>query len=381
MPTRLLALLLPLSVHAQPLTLDAALSLARQRASILQELTVDEARAPASSAGRPFTSNPMIEGGAGARVAPGSTTPEVEVSLQQGVTFGRGARIAFANSAVAVAVAQGGVVEQQVVREAALAFFEAVHAQEKARLAADAAGFTVELERAADRRMKAGDLGVLDFNAAVVAAARADAARISAEGDRGAAIERLGALLGIEVTQVEPGWGGAPPSAGPAPAPIVTALRAELTQAQVATRLADAAAWPAFTLGVQYKHEGADHAVLGLLSFTLPVFDRAQADAATARARATRLTLELERAEQTTTAHLRAARNQATAEAGAADRLQQILPKLTETEALAQKAFTAGELSLRDVLTLRQQVLDARLTHLDQRLKAAAASVRAGALR
>ena len=44
-------------------------------------------------------------------------------------------------------------------------------------------------------------------------------------------------------------------------------------------------------------------------------------------------------------------------------------------------AFTAGELSLRDVLILRQQVLDARLTHLDQRLKAAAASVRAGALR
>ncbi len=409
MPTRLLAaafgLLLPLSVHAQPLTLDQALALARQRAEVLTQLSLEEARAPISAAGRFLTSNPVIGAGAGARVSPAATTPELEVSVQQGISFGRSARVAQADAAVAVAAAQGEGLTQALMREAALAFFEALHAQERARLATEAAGFTAELERASDRRLKAGDLGILDFNAATVAAARADAARISAEGERGAALERLGALLGIEAKEVagdfdapvhpessrgmsrpaarEPATAEVPPSTGLGAngAPLVATLRAELAQAEATSRVAATAAWPELTVGAQYKHEGADHAVLGLLSFTLPVFDRAQAEAATARARVTRLNLELQRAETNAAVTLRAARSQATAEAAAAARLTQILPRLTETEALAQKAFTAGELSLRDVLILRQQVLDARLTHLDQRLKAAAASVRAGALR
>lgn len=51
------------------------------------------------------------------------------------------------------------------------------------------------------------------------------------------------------------------------------------------------------------------------------------------------------------------------------------LPRLDESEKLAQRRFEAGEMSLAELLALRREILQMRKDHLDQLLAAKLAEV------
>lgn len=378
------------------MTLGQALARARERSSALATARVNEARGEWVGASAFLRSNPEVSAAAGARLTPTSTGPEVEVSLQQRFELGgrRAARLASAQAEILRAGEAGEDFQRLFLREVAVAFLRVLQANERVRLAGASRDVAAELAHSAERRFKAGDLPVLDHKSAVVAHARSTADHCAAVAARATAIGELRGLLALPSGEPINPIGSLDPSAPPALAQLLAtadaradleALRAAIEQADAEARLGAAGAWPEVGLGAQYKREGQDNVVLGLASFTLPIFDRGRGLEATARARAVRLRLELDAAQRAVAAQIEAAFDAARSQAEAADALRKVVPTLDESDALALKAFTAGEISIRDLLLLRRQVLETRLAFADQLFAASAAAIelqaQAGVLR
>ncbi len=272
---------------------------------------------------------------------------------------------------------------RQVLRNAAMFFYEAVYAAERVRLLRTSVELANGVFQAADRRFRAGDITVLDVNLARSMLARARAEHAAAEADRAASTGELQSLLRLEgsvTVQGDLSLASAPDAAALDrlidQRPELRLLEAAILEAEADTAMARSLSKPNFGAGLRYEHEGADNIVIGSFTLTLPAFSKGQELAATGSARAARLRAELDAARARARIELRAAI--ATYDHRvAAVRLMEAdaLPVLSENETLTVRSFDAGQIGMSDLLLIRRELIETRSQYLSLLLEAVLARV------
>jgi cobalt-zinc-cadmium efflux system outer membrane protein len=370
------------------LTLSEALRLARERAATVLEAgaRVEEARARLMPAGLRWRENPVVEVVGGRRHDVRSFF-DYEVSVSQAFEpeVRRRARIAGAEATLAAAEADLGEVRRIYLGEVAAAFQRALASQERLRLTAEASRLAGELLATIERRYGMGEITALELNRARTAAARARAELSAAEGEGIGASGELRALLGLPV-------GGELTLAGGlrelprfeleallariGERPDLAALAAGAREAEAQVRLGETLARPEWSLKTGFAREERADIVSGGVAISLPLFRRGQEEQAVGRARADSLRARAEALRRAAEAEVRGAfavyqrRLQAVSELEDA-----ALPAVEDNEALAQKSFEAGEINLGELLLIRREILETRLSHLDLLLSARLAAV------
>jgi cobalt-zinc-cadmium efflux system outer membrane protein len=384
---------------AELLTLERALDIARDRAPALlaAQERIEEARGRLEGASVLLRENPVFEVLGGPSYSDRGRSHDLDLDVRQEFELGghRRARIEGAQAGVERETAGVENERRQLLREVAVAFGRALGADEWRRLLAHATDVAAELLRTAERRLSAGEVALLDVNAARVAASRARADGRAAEAEQAERLGQLRALLGLEPAETivlrgslrhHPSYELDALLARAADRADLRVLAAEVREADAEVRLGEARRWPDVGLRVGYRQEeGADIPLSGL-SLTLPLFVHGQEERATGSARARRARLALDAARRATEAEVRAAFEAYQRELEAVDELERnALPVLDESERLAVRSYELGQISLPDLLLVRREVAEARMAHVTHQTDAAVARVelesRAGMLR
>lgn len=371
------------------LTLEQALGLARARAPAVRvaQTRVGEARGRLVDAEVLLRANPTLDVGGGPRIGPGGTSPDVDVGVGQVFELGgqRSARIDAAGADVERASATAEDATRLTLREVAAAFLRARYADERHRVATETERLALEIHRVAQRRHEAGETGVLDVNLAALTLARVRAEVQVVEAARDQAVGDLRRLLGLEADAVVSVSGElldrrrytladllarAPDRAD------LRALDAEARQADAEVRLGEARAWPDLGLRLGYAREEDADLVLGSITLTLPFFDHGQGLEAEARARGEAVRIERETAEAAVTSEVRTAFDTYQRLVAAVDHFEHHgLPQIERSDTLARRSYEAGAMQLGELLAIRRELVDARVTHAELLLNAALAGV------
>jgi len=382
-----LLLLFASPVSAGPLSLDLPTAVARasERApeAIAAAARIGEARARRTGAEVRFTENPELELGGGARLGDPRSLA-LEARIAQPLEVGRrGARIAVADASVAHAQAVTEAELRGLAYEVTGAFLDARYADLEAGLAQRTVDLASRAAAAAERRRKAGDITDLDVNLAKIALGRATSALAAARAERAEAIGRLGSLVGAGPDDTITLVG----ELRPAPLALealrpriperadVRAIEAEAGLARAEGSLARATGRHDIGLWAGYQLDESDSIVLGGLSVTLPLWNRAQGEKAAARAK-------LRQAERERAAVIGAASRQLVDAFEAYTRAREaldlferdVVPVLADSEALLERSVDAGQIATSDYLVARQQILDGRHEHLVRQLRLAKAA-------
>lgn len=380
---------LPGQGQERALTLDDALALARGRAYdvVLARGRLEEARAFEARAGRRFQENPVLEATAGGRRAAEDDFLDFETALSQGLDSRarRTARRAEARSATELALAELARAERRLVRDAGSGFVRALLAGERQDLLARNRQVADELLALTGRRYEEGEATALELNRARVAAASARAEESAAAAEAAARLAELRAVLGLppgEAVAVRPDPAPRRPLdlepllAGLDGRPDLRVLEAELRQAEAGVLLGEALRRPG--LGVRggvAREEGAEIVTAGVV-VSLPVHDRGRETVAAAQARAASLRQAIATARAAAESEVRGLHQALARRLEAARELERTaLPALEDNESLALKSFEAGEIDLGELLLVRREILETRLSHLDRRLEAALARI------
>lgn len=373
------------------LTWPEALALARERAPLLQleRARVAEARARVVGASNLLPSNPELGLGAGARLRGRASALDLELNVAQ--TFEpfwrRSARMDAADADVEASLHDAADLERRLVGEVASAFVAALHAaaseqiDEAERLAVERMGETIA------RRHAAGEASRLDVNGARMAAARARAAQAQSASRRLSAEGQLRALLGIDAATALRAVGDldtlAPLDADAAPSaldqrPDALALQARRRAAEAEQRQAASRLWPELALGAGAALDDGDTVVAATVGLSLPFFEHGQGAGSEAGARAQTLRREQDAVLASAAVRHASARDQAR-------RIDEVLAFVKdqgvvaaiENQALARRAFEAGEIGLVDLLAVEREANAVRRLHLDLQADAALARVTA----
>ncbi len=371
------------------LTLEQALGLARVRAPSVRvaQARIGAARGRLLEAEVLLRANPTLDVGGGARVGPGGTSPDIDIGVGQVFELGgqRAARIGAANAEVERATATAADAARRTLRDVAAAFLRTRYAEERLRIATDTEQLAAEIHRVAQRRHEAGDAGVLDVNLAALTLARIQAEVRTAEAARSRVLGDLRVLLGLEPDAVFVLRGdlldrrryalGALLARAPDRADL-EALAAAARHADAEVRLGEARAWPDVRLGLGYAREEDADIMLGTLTLTLPFFDHGQGIEATARARGTAIRIERESAEMTIRTEIRTAFDTYQRLLRATEQFERNgLPLVARSDTLARRSYDAGSMPLGELLAVRRELVEARVTHADLLLSAALAGV------
>jgi cobalt-zinc-cadmium efflux system outer membrane protein len=385
-----MVLLAAVAIGAQEiLTLESALQRVRERApAVLAARTrIDEARARRIGAGARQRENPTFTAAAGPREGPEGGTVDVALGFEQLFETGgqRGARLSAADASIDRETASSGVILRRHLREVGGEFLRGLAARD--RLAVLSAGFDVatELHRATERRYELGDVAALDLNLARIAAARARAAFLEASAEKLVSEGRLRALLSIptDAPLILEGdlreHGRLDPEevlSRASELPELRAIAAEIREAEADVRLGQAETRPDLGLGLELEREEGDRVVRFGGLVRLPWFQRGEARRAEAEARGRRLGLELEGVRAAAASELRTAYEVYQARAQAADAMATLaLPSVEDNEALAARSYEAGEVGLLQLLLLRREALEVRVSTIEHLLDAAVAAV------
>jgi outer membrane protein, heavy metal efflux system len=381
------------------LTLEAVLAQVRARApDVVVALTrVEEARGRLLGASSRFRDNPSLEIESGPRSgASGERSWDLSAGVAQTFETGgqRRARLAMADSDVRRESASVDEMMRLVARDVAIAYVRALGSQQRVTLLTEAEQVARDLQAASERRYQAGDIAALDLNLTRIALARATSERTAAAAEAGRALLPLRLALGLDGD--EPVALSGPLERAPtAKATLLTAVEqspglravdAEIARARAEIQLGRGMRRPDVAARVLFQREEGDRAVLGGLTFTLPMFERGQGTTAEATARARRLTLEREGARRAMTVGIEVELAAYARHAEGVTTLRDVaLPAAQDNETLALKSFEAGEISLLNLLLVRQDATAIRLSYVDALTDAAVAAVeidsRAGVFR
>ncbi len=285
-------------VFADPLEIDLPTALDRARrvapAALAARGEVAVAQGAVVTAELPFLDNPEVEIGAGPRLTTARPI-DAEVRLEQDLELGRRSpRRRLARAGVVQVQAELDAALRELDLEVSFAFYDAVFAERSVGLAQHAEEFAQAAAGVADRRRTAGEITDLDANLARSALGRARAASRAAQSERATAVGRLGALIGAAPVHVRAGRGERGPAAARAApacrAPGARGPDARVREAERATAAAqhdqaNASALPQVSAWASYQREDTETIVLGGLRLSLPVWNRAQGDRASAAAK------------------------------------------------------------------------------------------------
>ena len=371
------------------LTLEAALGLARTRSPLVRaaRARIGEAQGRLLGAEVFLPANPTLEVGSGRRFGPAQTSTDLDVGLGQMFELGgqRSARIAAAAAAVDRAVATVDDASRRSMGAVATAFLRARHAGERGRIALEMEGVAAELHGVARRRHEAGDVGLLDVNLAALALARAQVEVRTVETAGRRAIGELRALLDLEPNSVVAVRGELLDRRQRALAqlqerasnrPDLRALDAAIRQTAAEVRLGQARAWPDLGLGLGYAREEDADLLHGGVTLTLPLFNRGEGLQSTARARGRAARIERETRAAAVDVEVQAAFDTYQRLLAATERFERSgLPLVEQSDTLARLAYEAGAMHLGELLAVRRELVEARVTHADLLLNAALAAV------
>ena len=365
------------------LTIDEALSLARERAAdvALARGRIEEARARQAQAGRRFQENPELEVESGPRFD-GGTSLDFDASVSQGLSSGRrrSARLAGSQAALERAEADLDEARRLLLRDVWTAFTRARMEQDRSALLKRSREAADALLAATERRYEAGEATALEWNRARTVAASARAGQSTAEAAGDAVLAELKALLGLspgETVEIRGDLGPRPPLeleallAGIGRRPDLRALEAELREAEAEILLGQALARPEWGVrGGVAREEDAEIVTAGVV-VSLPIHNRGQETVATGQARADALRQALTATRGAADAEVRGRYSALMRRLAAVRELEQTaLPALEDNESLALKSFEAGEIDLGELLLIRREILETRLAYLERLLDA-----------
>lgn len=380
--------LCPAVVGAQTaLTLTDVLARARAQAPqiVSARLALDEARGRLTGASLRLQSNPEIDVGLGNRQGANARSTDLQFGATQMFEppGRRAARIAGATAQLDQGGATADETTRDVLRAAAMTFYQAVYAAERIRLLGASVELATAIHQVANRRFRAGDLAVLEVNLARAALSRARAELEAGRAEEAAALGALRALLRVDgpvavqgsLTIAEP-----PDAIGLAKAvdqrPELRILEAAVREADADIAVAKSLSKLNYGVGLRYQREGDDHIVLGGFTLALPMFSKGQELSATGSARGARLRSDLEAARARVRIELQTALSAHERRVAAARVLEvEALPGLDENDALTTRSFDVGQLGLPDVLLIRRELLETRAQYLSALLEAALARV------
>jgi outer membrane protein, heavy metal efflux system len=373
--------------QGRALTLAEVLARAREQAPqvVSARLALEESRGRLLGASVRRQANPEIEAALGNRNGPDTRFTDFEVGVGQTFEPGarRSARIDGANAAIAQSSANIDEVTRTVLRQAASAYYRAVHANERIKLLDATDELAARVYATADRRFKAGDIAVLDVNIARASLARVRAEREGAEAAKALALGELRRLLRLE-SDVGVGGSLSRPSEADLNAalqaaserPELRGLEAAILEAEAEQRLGLSFEKPEYGVGVRYAREEGDQIILGGMTVTLPVFSKGQEQRAVGSARAARLRAELDAARTRVQLEVRAAFDASTRRLAAVRVLEaEAIPGLDENEQLTARSFEVGQIGLPELLLIRREILETRSQYLDALLEAALARI------
>ena len=371
------------------LTLEQALALARTRAPAVRvtQARIGEARGRLVDAEVLLRSNPTLDVGGGPRIGPGGTSADVDIGVGQVFELGgqRSARIDAARAEVDAASATADDAWRRTLRDVAASFLRARYADERLRIANDTERLAAELYQVAQRRHEAGDVGVLDVKLAALTLARVQAEVRTVQVAREQALGDLRRLLGLEDDAAVSVSGdlldrrryvlAALLARAPNRADL-RALDAAARQNDAEVRLGEAHAWPDLGLRLGYAREEDNDIALGTITLTLPFFDHGQGIEATSRARGEAARIERETIEAAVASDVRTAFDTYQRLLEAVEHFERYgLPQIEQSETLARRSYEAGAMQLGELLAIRRELIDARVTHADLLLRAALAGV------
>jgi cobalt-zinc-cadmium efflux system outer membrane protein len=310
----------------------------------------------------------------------GRQTRSTTVQINQALEIGgqRSARMALARRDFDLATSERDTLRADVRASTILAFFEALVAQERVKVADESARIAASGSSAAARRVTAGKVSPTEETRAQVAEAHARIELRRAQVQQTAAMRELALVMGVSVGELSP-LDGRPEALPPLPAADALAQRlasspalrrAELAaqRAQSAYELERARAVPDITvsLGAKRSPDVERNQVVVGLSIPLPLFDRNQGaqlealrrrDAAQAKAEAQAQKLRAQALQAADELQLRTSEVQALQ--------QEVLPGARSAYEAASRGFELGKFSFIDVLDAQRTWLQARSQHLE----------------
>ncbi|MGH7546780.1 MAG: TolC family protein [Gemmatimonadales bacterium] len=365
------------------LTLDGATARALA-ASPTVAAAVGAVRAPRglrAEAWWPFPENPTLEYGRVRRQTGVSTTYDRQWSVTQEIEIaGQWAwRGSAASARVRSADARVNDARRLVALEARRAYVALALAERRAALTDSAAGFAERLAQFARRQFEAGEVNRLEWNAAVLEAARTRSGAERARADAAAAAADLARLLALPRDST-PRATTLPPipdlrwSSDSVLLTLARSRRPDLRASEASQRSADrnvTAARLSFVPNLAVtlfdgREEGTDR-LLGLaVGLRIPLFHRQQANIGAAQAERAAARAELAATERAIQANVLAAGARFLRARAAEERFAtEVLRAATENVTLTERALAEGEVSLIDVLVLRATAVNAQLEYLD----------------
>jgi len=373
------------AAQGRAMTLSDVLTRAREQAPqvVSARLALEETRA--RLVGASVQNNPELDAWIGTRNGATDRSTDYQFGLTQRLEPGArlSARVEGANAAIAQSTASIDEVTRTVLRQAAAAYYRAVHASDRIRTLNAVYEVASDIYAAADRRYRAGDIAVLDVNIARASLARVRADREGAEAAKAVAVGDLRQLLRLDGDTTVGGSLSTPMPAdldvalqAASSRPELRALAAAIQEADAERRVGLSLAKPQYGLGVSYSREEGDQIVLGGMTIALPLFSKGQEQQAAGSARAARLRSEFEAARARIDAEVRSAFDAYNRRLSAVRVLEaDAIAGLDENEQLTTRSFEAGQLGLLDLLLIRRETLDTRFQYLDALLEAALARI------
>lgn len=371
------------------LTLEQALNRARVKAPVLlsAKARIEEARGRLKGASILLPANPVVEGTVGPRFSNQGDSTDADFSISQDFDppGRRKARITGAQAGVTREIAASRETGRALLREVAAAFIRALAAKEKLNVLATADQVSSGLLNTAETRYQAGDIPLLQVNLARNGVARARAELRSGRAELVKALGDLRVLLGMSADEEFSVAGDLTSSgkfelaalvAAAEDRPDIRLLESELQEALSEARLGDTFKSPDFGVIARYLRDQGDNIAQAGLRVTIPVFSRGQELTATGNARAARIRAELAARKTAIGSEIRAAFDAYTYRAEAVQELQRLaLPSLEENETLARRSYQEGEIGLPELLLIRREILETRLSYVNTLLEAALSAV------
>lgn len=325
---------------------------------------------------------------------PGGTGGLYELSVTQEIEWAgqRGLRAGAADFGVTRATAVVRDATRRTVGDASIAFYRAVAAQSRLRLAEQSLALSDRLITAIRTQIREGEISTLEANLAEIETGRArgrvlasrreaNAAELELKRSIGLAPEIPVRVLADSVTR--PAALALQPDslvqAALSRRPDIAAAAAASRQAVVLTALARREALPNMRVGAVAERDapGEDQRIGIAVGVGLPLLNRNRGLIERRRAEATQLHLQARATELAVrTDVLTAVRAYETAAAEVTVYESSVLQPARQNAALLEAAYRAGKFSLPTLLLLRNQLLDAELNYWDAWFAFREASVR-----
>lgn len=330
------------------------------------------------------TNNPELSLSAGPRFGRGGgTTLDLEIAAEQWLEIGgqRTERRAAATAAGEAAIAQNEEEQRLALREVSHAFVTALYWALRTELALENLQIAQDIAAVAAARDQLGESTAIEAPVAQLTIASSQAALDRARAAQVSSEAQLRAILNIE-HDIELRFVGqlrelALRDVGEADLsdlPSIRALRAELRQAAAEASLAQASRRPDIGVGACYATEEGMNIIMGTIGIELPIFNRNRGALAQAQARHERLIGEIELSERAAASALSSAASMAALYIEAALRFEsEGLPALERVERIAAESFQSGTLPIAQLLTLRNELIQAKLDYAELLFSAAMA--------